>query len=277
MESIFDSITKDDLSTEPYPHLALSDVISQDLADELIKSYPSLDLLAGKQRDLNNFRYNYSANRTLQEDSVPQVWRDFIGTHVSEAFFHQFLTVFSDQILSLYPFLGADLGDLKKLKVGIRGIDTWENSDVLLDAQISGNTPVQSLSSVRGCHVDDPRKIYGALLYLREDEDDSEGGEFEVSMPRGKDFKYYNKVYISDRYAEVCKKLPYQKNNFAMFLNSPLSWHGVAERKPTKHPRKFVNLIAQFKEPLFDIVKYRDNWDYFLQKIRVRRYGKYDF
>lgn len=277
MESIFDSIKQDDLSKEPYPHLALKNVVSKELCDELIRSYPSLNLIANTTKNFNNFRYNYSAYLTLSESRIPQIWKDFIQTHVSQSFFNQFLEIFGHEILNRYSFLGNSISDLKKLRVGIRKIDSFDTCDVLLDAQISGNTPVKETSSVRGCHVDDPRKIYGALFYLRDERDDSFGGEFELSRPKGKKFKFYNKVYINDKYAEVVKSLPYEHNNFAMFLNTPLSWHGVGPRRPTKYPRMFMNLIAEFKEPLFEINQYRDNWDYFLQKIKVRKYEKYEF
>ena len=49
-----------------------------------------------------------------------------------------------------------------------------------MDAQISINTPVEKLSSVRKAHLDNTNKFFSGLFYLRLPNDDSRGGNLQL-------------------------------------------------------------------------------------------------
>jgi len=275
---IWKNAKKNNVFKTPYPYFHQENILDESLCNGLISNYPNYNFISKGAWNKNNFRFNFSAVDVLtSKDKLPSLWYDFVTANASQSFFNSFSELFEDELTARYPTLGKDLSDLKKLKVGIRKVDTFKTHDVLIDIQIAGNTPVATPTSVRGRHIDDPRKILGGLLYLRLDEDNSTGGEFEISEPKNKHFKFYNDVYIDDRYAKNTKTVPYKKNNFVLFLNSPHSWHGVARRQKTAFPRLFINVIAEVKDPLFSIKDRRDNWDYFLRRIKIRKYGKYEF
>jgi len=267
------------MQTNPYPYFYQEDILAPELCKDLISNYPEYSFISKGMWKNNNFRYNFSSLDVLEKkDQLPKIWYDFVIANASQNFFNSFCRIFEKEITMRYPELGKNLNELNKLKVGIRKVDSFKTHDVLIDIQIAGNTPVIKPTSVRGRHIDDPKKILGGLLYLRLDGDDSKGGEFEVSAPSKPDtFKFYNDVYVEDKYAKTIKIVPYQKNNFVLFLNTPLSWHGVTQRQITTFPRLFVNVIAEVEKPLFDIRSRRDNVDYLLRKLKMRKYSKYEF
>ena len=62
----------------------------------------------------------------------------------------------------------------------MRNRDEFADHDLLMDAQISGNTPVVEPSSVKTVHIDSNNKLLTGLLYLRAPEDDSVGGDLDI-------------------------------------------------------------------------------------------------
>ena len=107
--------------------------------------------------------------------------------------------------------------------IGRRNEETLENSDVLLEAQISINTPVRTKSSVLGIHVDNSNKLFAGLLYLRKPEDDSVGGNLnlyswkEQFSERKKIKLYYESLHSKGsksltKYVSLEKEIEYGSN-----------------------------------------------------------------
>lgn len=274
MQTVLDTVTPRDLRHEPFPHVCRRGTIDVNLCSELIARYPSLGVAAGEYATRNNFRYNISACRVLENPAlVGEVWHDFIQAHASQAFLDRLLGIFGSAIAEAYPHLGCAAGALPALRAGVRNIDTFSTCDVLLDVQIAGNTPVLTPSSTRSCHVDDPRKLFAGLFYLRLAEDRSHGGQLQMWKPRREDrIRFHNGVYVRPRRRTLACEIPYERNALVLFLNTPRSWHGVGVRSRTPFPRLFVNVVGEVKEPLFDIKQYRDRWDHFLTKHGLRTY-----
>jgi len=57
-------------------------------------------------------------------------------------------------------------------------------TDMKLDCQFGMNSPVSSLGSVRGPHIDKPYKLYAALLYFRRPDDNFAGGDLDLYRAR---------------------------------------------------------------------------------------------
>lgn len=275
--TLLDNLKNENVYHSPYPYIFRPKALEDNYCNLLLREFPSLEKVAKDKLGFNNFRFNFGSKDVLESNEISPSWVNFIRNHASQHFFDQFVDAFADNLTTKYSHVAKSVADWKKLRVGIRKLDSFSTHDVLVDVQIAGNTPVTQKTSVRGRHIDDPRKLYGALYYLRLDEDNSTGGDLEISGPLTDNFKFYNTVYVKDRYAKVYTIVPYQKNNFVMFLNSPVSWHGVTPREVTKSPRLFVNFIAEMKEPLFDISDKQDKWDLLFRKLRLRRYSKYEF
>ena len=182
----------------------------------------------------------------------------FVAYHSSPAFFDDFVRVFGDHVVRLYPGLFPDLDSLRAMRLGIRERDENDSCDLFLDAQISGNTAVRDASSVKTIHVDSEHKLFTGLLYLRRPEDDSTGGDLDVLRFR-KDLtaaqwrKRFDGMFIDDALVEHVTRIPYSRNTLVMFVNGPECLHGVTVRQPTQHLRLFMNLVGETRVKLFDV------------------------
>ena len=62
-----------------------------------------------------------------------------------------------------------------------------------------------------------------------------------------------------DHQVELVDMVKYRANTLVLFITSLNSVHGVTKRLPTKHVRRYVNMLAEFREPLFDLQQYQDD------------------
>jgi hypothetical protein len=246
-----------DVVEDPYPFVVIHDALPDDLCSALIANYPRLDILEvdGSQ---NNSRWSIPAWDASRNSAIAPVWKDFVGYHSSPAFFDDFVRVFGDHVVRLYPGIFPDIDSLRAMRLGIRERDETDNCDFFLDAQISGNTAVRDASSVKTIHVDSEHKLFTGLLYLRLPEDDSTGGDLDVLRFR-KDLtaaqwrKRFDGMFIDDALVEHVTRIPYSRNTLMMFVNGPNALHGVTVRQPTQHLRLFMNLVGETRVKLFDV------------------------
>ena len=140
-----------------------------------------------------------------------------------------------------------------------------KNYDYVIDCQPGINTPVKTLSAVRGAHVDNPVELIGGLAYFRDQNDNSTGGDL-ILYGREK-----NNIYFKDK-AEVdnindlkpVKKIEYKRNHCVFFINSEQSIHSITQRSVTQTPRFLVNFIVEkYDNNQFFKIKRKN----FLQKI----------
>ena len=258
MYSVLQRASAKDVRLEPFPHLVIHNALPDDLCDELIATYPSLETLEART-DRNNFRWSYSAHKVEHNSAIPSVWRDFIAYHASPAFYNEIAGLFADAIVQCYPHYFPNREAVIGLRAGIRGVDSYDESDILLDAQISGNTPVSTHSSVRTTHIDRNDKLFSALLYLRPDKDQSAGGDLTISQFKpalktpAQKRACFQGAFVDDQYTEVVQTIPYAKNTLIMFINSIDSLHGVTVREPTPHSRLFLNLVGEVNKKLYPV------------------------
>jgi hypothetical protein len=245
------------VATEPYPYIVIRDALPEALCDRLVADYPDPAIL-GVESGSNNMRWSYPGCRVAGNAAISDSWREVIDYHMSRAFYEEFLDLFAPAVVRLFPDQFADEAALRRLRTGRREVDSFGQADLLLDAQICGNTPVARARSVKPNHIDSHRKLFAGLLYLRREDDDSRGGDLEVRRLR-REFRgrsgCYDGVYVDDRYTELVETVPYEKNVLVMFVNSLDSLHGVTVRQPTPHPRLFMNLVGEVARPLFQVPK----------------------
>jgi hypothetical protein len=243
------------LQTDPYPHIVIENALDSKVADELLATFPQSDVVHSDE-SLNNTRWSFGANEIAGNPKVSDTWQAVTAYHTSAAFWAEMRLVFGscldDRINKTRN--RASLGT--NPRVGLRGTSNFDSCDVLLEAQISGNTPVTTPTSVRGTHVDEGNKIISGLYYLRSDDNDSIGGELLVQrwkrwVPRS----MYSKLYFEgmNDIVEIVKRVPYRHNTLVMLVDSVDSLHAVSERAPTKHTRQFMNLDAILPEHEYQI------------------------
>ena len=258
MQSLLSKVKKTDIYAEPFPHIIIKDPIDPQLCSELIWKFPPVETVAKGAPIVSNQRFSYSAKDCLGNINVNPMWREFVEIHVSQFFLNEFTFLFKEHIREIYPSLLADMGEEENWKAGIRNVDNFSNADVLLDAQISINTPVSGRpSSVRGGHIDLPNKLFAGLYYLRHPQDKSTGGDLEIYSFRSDDERQFKDQFIDDKHIQLVKTLKYQSNVFILLLNSIKSLHGVTVRSITREPRLFFNLVGEINRPLFNIEDYQ--------------------
>jgi len=280
MASLVDRVRVGDVAAEPFPYLIVRDALDDALCSRLISEFPPLEVVSGGAPLGSNRRFSMTAHEALEHPQMPDVWRELIRQHVSQQFLDGLKRLFGAHIKRLYPDFEDDFGAVDALRAGVRGVDSFEVSDVQLDAQISINTPVlETPDSVRESHLDAPDKLFVGLFYLRSDDDDSTGGDLEIaqwrSQPRGQRGPMSYRKFV-----EIVETVPYARNTLILFVNSPNSLHGVTVRSRTKAPRLFMNIVGDVKAPLFDMGAYQASaWDRVLAspdiiqgKLLARRY-----
>lgn len=241
--SLLNNKRKSDVEIHPFPHIVIEDALPKEIAKSLTADFP-LDLFSNVE---NNKRLDISSANVSKYKSISKEWSDFISYHSSEKFFFEFIDLFQDHF--------KDSSSLKNLYIGRRNEDSFNDYDVLLDAQISINTAVSKPSSVRKVHVDSENKIFSGLFYLRQPQDDSIGGDLNLyswksNYSEEKKLKYY-KEGVDERHLELRKTIKYKNNLAILFINSLDALHGITPREITSNPRTFVNLVAESPNELY--------------------------
>ncbi len=75
---------------------------------------------------------------------------------------------------------------------------------------------------------------------------------------RFKDKPRFRGVSVPDDAVDTVSHVVYQVNTMIFMVNSPFALHGVSPRHPTPHIRRYLNFLAEFREPIFDLAPYQD-------------------
>ena len=266
--SVLGKAKKSDVCLEPFPHIIVQDALPEDVYAELEANFPPEGML-GVELGSNNKRWDYGARNVAENGSISSIWKDMIAYHTSDHFFQQIADLFFKAIHRRYPLQFPSRDYMAAMRAGIRCVHSFRTADVLMDAMISGNTPVRSATSVRTTHVDQGRKLYSGLFYMRRADDDSIGGDLTISQLRPeyrdarKRVKLFNKSYVDEKYVETVKAVRYSRNTLVLFVNTLDSLHGVTIRRPTSHGRYFMNLVGEVNPRLYRVPKvFRGNGSY---------------
>ena len=270
MDSLLARVTKADVLVDPFPHVVIHQPYPDEIADQLLADYPPVAKVVGDEPYAQNKAYYYTACQVLADDAMSPLWKAFMAHHASAAFLTEVYELFEDH---WPPNVRTMLTGADKMSVGMRGVDTYAESDILIDAQIGINTPVEvQPSSVRGPHVDRSCAFFGGLYYLRYPGDDSTGGDLEIYRPKGELKGRFNGQKMAPKDVDVAKTVRYRHNTLVLFMNSVRSLHGVTPRSVTTWPRLLVNLVAEAEDPWYDLDAYqwRDEPKGVLQRLRER-------
>ena len=249
--SILDRVNPSDIRREGFPHVVVAGALPETYYQELADSFPSLGYVTDVGNAKNNQAYRKIALETAEDPAVPDIWREFIAHHCSPEFFAEVCEFWGADVAATHPRLAENFGKpLQDFTVGVRRPGKGQNPenlthDVMLDCQISYNSPVRSLSTVRGPHLDSPFKLYAALLYFRHPDDPSTGGDLDIyrlregRQPRPRPGK------IDPHNVERVATVPYRANTLIMWINSPAALHGVTPRSVTEVPRRYMNFLGE--------------------------------
>jgi hypothetical protein len=274
MTSVLDLITEEHVHSDPFPYLSTTEALEPGYYESLAAQFPDFtDLirLTGSDEERrwlsqdNVLLHRSGLEAFVDGTPIDPVWRDFMRFQFSNDFYRQVIKHLGEGIRQTYPDLEQRLGkSLEELTVQPRHTED-EGADLWIDIQFSVNTPVLRTSRVRARHVDDPKKLFAGLFYMRAPEDDSIGGNLELCRwPGAPQFKYpyapgreIDNTHIQDNQADLVNTVKYSANTLIIFINSPFAIHGVTHREPTPHFRRYINIIVECREPLFDLKQYQ--------------------
>jgi hypothetical protein len=225
---------KPKLILEPYPHFVIEDALPQEVYEQLEKEWPTEQLLSTEPFD-SGICYRLKADEMLKPKKVSNLWKEFTEYHTSMEFYKHMTGVFGD----LVPHF-------EDLTLSPRGWDTG-NDKIGTDCQTVMHKPITYSS--RTAHIDNPREIYAALLYMPYKEDRSTGGEFQIHETHDT-ISEVNKNggrEVKEKAGRIVKTIPYKANTLVVFCNnSTRCVHSVSARKNAVLHRRSVNIIAEF-------------------------------
>ena len=238
---------------EKFPYLVIDDALPSKLYDTLSKNFPNNEKIIASNEYKENFAYRYNALNALNDEEISKEWKDFIKYHTSYDFLEEFYEIFGESIKQIYKVDKERL--FNKNNIGVR---FEKKNHFNLDCQFVINTPTKGNTKVIEPHLDNPVEFYAALLYMKDDNDNSEGGNLTTYTFKDKP-SFYGKSRVREEKINLIEEIEYKKNRLVMFLNSPYSIHGVTKRSKTNYYRKYINIIGEFN---FELFNYRN----FLEK-----------
>ena len=262
--SILSNASTSSLVLDPYPHLVIRNALDPEVFEQLAARFPEDDLVVNG-RDVKDTWYDYPACLVAKDDRISTLWREFFAYHVSPAFYKQLVGLFGDAIRKTHPQIERQLGKpLAEAKVGMRpggkGDPLAHGADVSMECQFYTNF-TRAPRAVRGPHVDRPSELFAALLYFRQQGDDSTGGDLDIC--EATDSHLYpsaNSVLLAELPAEVSpaqvrtiETARYAPNTLVLFINSPKSVHSVSGRSPTPLTRRHINFCCDLTFDLFEM------------------------
>jgi hypothetical protein len=228
--------------TQPYPHICVDHALPELIYNELESTFPQ-ELICNTQPHDGGITYRYKSNPALVDKVIPPIWQDFFEYHTSVDYFRECISLFEPHIEQLYP---QYLEELYSKPVTVRDIDN--SGSYVTDCQFVVHEPVDETGTSRTPHIDNPVEIYAGLLYMRQPQDESSGGNFTIHECTGV-IEQVNKSLgrqVDDSIHHPVKQVPYVANTFCMFLNVLGSIHSVTPRIKPEHRRHSVNIIGEF-------------------------------
>ena len=265
--SVLRNVKSSDVFLNPYPHLIVKNCLPTEVYQELANTYPDYrEIMRVKSIDRKAFNLRVDLNQvdifSGKVHNVSKIWKEFVKYHSSQAFYNEVVGVFGDALNSYTKHHLRWLGKpFEQCKTGLRRVKgrsfTGTGCDFQLEVNVGVNTPTRGGTSTRGEHLDQYRELYAALLYFRENTDNSTGGALEILeckklmcrvLSKTKQELLRQKVggevmFNPDDFNSVMK-VEYEPNTLIFFLNGPISYHRVTMRSKSMFPRRLVNIIA---------------------------------
>lgn len=236
--------------SDPFPYFIIDNALPENLYKELNDTFPTYQKIIESNRGLNEYKentaYRYDASRSLNDPDINTIWKEFIKYHTSYEFTSDLYDIFLESIKKIYKVDKDKLPN--NTNTGLRFRDSALFST---DCQFVINTPTSGDTSVIPPHLDNPKEFYAALFYMRDPEDDSLGGSLTTHKFIGSP-SFYGKARVKEEKVNLIEEIEYKENRLAVFLNTPLSIHGVTKRSKTNFYRKYINIIGEFNYELFN-------------------------
>jgi hypothetical protein len=253
MQSVLARARESQIIDDPFPHLVLHEALEPGLYRRLAVEFPVADIILDGRTPVSNSNFRYTACAVLNDSRISALWREFMRYHVSQAFFQEVRELFEARIRWLNPRLES---------IAAKPLADWQASirfaepirDIALECQFAYGAPVEARSRTIGPHVDREVALYAGLFYMRDEHDDSDGGDLELYRFTSVTPVFENESRrVPDEYVTTRKTIRYASNTLVFFLHSPYAVHGVSPRSPTPFPRRHINFVGEMATKVFDL------------------------
>lgn len=222
-------------------------VIRDPLCDEELSQYLSDRFPYVVEPVEDNVTARIMCQDALKVQEINPVWKSIFRECVSQEFFYAMMEIFRIPFKKNY---GAEahhylMGSLPEIR------DHGKEQNVVTDCQFVINSRTSGGTTVREPHVDNPVEIYALLWYFKHPYDKNGGGDLNLYRHKFPGVTYFGKNNVSPAAIELAKTVKYENNVLVGFLNTPKSIHGVSIREKTNYPRRYINIIAEQRKPLF--------------------------
>lgn len=249
LKQLLSSINFSQVDEYPYPFFTINNIFEKSLYNNITNNFPkNLIHFNNAELNKNNYRINFNINSIETSDIFYNDWNKIFDFITSKNFFDIIINKFNKQIKKYYPFLEPE-----NLKIGRENYDTFEEKDILLNCHFGINTPVKIKSTVRGAHFDDTQVLYQGLIYFKEENDNSIGGNFCIFKKKDSTVFIESGRLVSNDQIELTNEIPYVGNNMVCFLNTKSSIHGVSKKDCSEYYRRFITFNAVYSDKLFNL------------------------
>jgi hypothetical protein len=172
-------------------------------------------------------------------------WREFRDQLLSPVFLREFLELFHDEVVKIYPQMARTP---RLVRDG--HASAWLRKIYQLSKSFRETVYIQATFNLSGDgyaigpHYDNPKKLAAGLFYLREaDDQQSEGGDFLVIRkkdPASRRVFDRMKDTVEDPELEVAAALPYGANTFCFMFNGFNSLHAATRFVGHGRFRRFI-------------------------------------
>lgn len=273
MLSLLKNVKKSDIIAEPYPHIIVRNVLDKEFADHILQCFPSINQVDQKSVKLSDLSIDeYPENKIfcaygkdlVKDPTFDAKVKEFFQIHASYEFFQSVVDLFEDYLRIDAPALLDYTRSIKNSEVGFIHEDYEKEKRLIIDGGFCLGTPSRTQGLKLSIHLDNPKKVFGALLYLKHPDDQTSGGEFNMYSAPQKNIEVNPKMVVKPEYLgafqnALVKSLPYEHNTLLIFLNSDKAFHAVAPRYDAKHWRFTVNLAFNIDKSMLDFSRYHES------------------
>ena len=250
--SFLDKISPDQVRAHPFPHVVAENVLELDLCEQLIAQFP-VDQIVSQWPATTTKNY-LNVGQSQRNSLVTPLWKRTLLELVQPDIWHNLVRIFGDSLLREYPDFEKRYGALGGFRIGNRREDDFSNKDVLLDSLALIHTPASGAPEIeRPPHLKGFETVFLAYVFLRPDDDDSEGADFDFySIKPGKPIVLGPRLSARPEQLKVETRVPYRKNTLVIFLNTARSFQGVTARSASKRPYMVLHFTAHLPSHLYN-------------------------
>ncbi len=213
---------------DPWPHLIIENALPEKIHNELLATLPNTRLDKQKAVDKHGKLTWLLFELHKEKYPVSNIWKEFILYHTSIEFVNKVFNAFDKTYGEHMVMTNRDKPE--------------QESNYYTEFSFVKHPPVNNISS-RTPHTDNEKEIYAGLLYLKDHNDKSTGGDFCIHRPGSLEMK--GKLEYTSP-GPIVKRCSYKSNNFVMFWNGQNTQHSVNPRQNAIHPRWSINMIGRY-------------------------------